>query len=352
MPNRFTAQTVLMQPTQNSSIGSALLGQLGGSGGLASFAGASLGIKSPGDLYVALFHSHSVEDAIVKRFGLMARYHAKKNSQARQALETHSNVAVGLKDGLITVTVTDEDPKMAAEIANGYFDEYQNLSNNLAMTEASQRRKFFEKQLLEANENLAASEEAMKKTENTTGVFQIDSQTRALIESAASLRAQIVAKEVQLQGMSLYATQDNPDMLEARQQLVALQDQLAKLSSTGKPGNSGLIVPKDNVPEAELEYVRKLRDVKYYETISQLMARQYEIAKVDESHESTTLQVVDRAIPPDHKSAPSRTLIVILSTCVAFFLGCISCLLLEFFHQMNKDPEMVQRMNELRATFK
>ena len=111
---------------------------------------------------------------------------------------------------MITISVTDWDPKLAAEIANGYVEEFRKFSANLAITEASQRRIFFQQQLLEAKGNLAAAEEAMKGTEEATGVLQIDSQTRALIESAAALRAQVVAKEVQLQGMRAYATEDNP----------------------------------------------------------------------------------------------------------------------------------------------
>src|ERR1700691_1037167 len=201
IPSRYTAETVVLPPGQNSSMSSALLSQLGGSGALASAAGASLGIKSPGDMYVSLFRGRTVEDALIQRFGLMARYREKKLSDARRKFEDRSTVVLGVKDGLIRITVTDRDPALAAAIANAYVDEFRKLSANLAITEASQRRIFFQQQLLEADQNLTAAEESMKGTEQSTGVLQIDSQTRALIESAAALRAQVVAKEVQLQGM-------------------------------------------------------------------------------------------------------------------------------------------------------
>jgi capsular polysaccharide biosynthesis protein len=142
--NKYTATTTVMPPAQNSSVSSALLGQLGsaGSGALASVVGASLGIKSPSDMYVALFHSRNVEDVMVHRFGLMDRYHSKKESDARTAFEDHTTVILGVKDGLIRITATDLDPKMAADIANGYVDEFRKLSAGLAITEASQRRVF------------------------------------------------------------------------------------------------------------------------------------------------------------------------------------------------------------------
>ena len=352
IPSRYTAFTLVLPPGQNSSMSSALLGQLGCSGALTSLAGASLGIKNPGEIYVSLFRSRTVEDSIIQRFGLMARYGAKMPSNARTAFEAHSTVALAAKDGLITISVTDRDPGKAAEIANGYIDEFRKLSANLAITEASQRRIFFQQQLKEAKENLAAAEEAMKGTEQSTGVFQIDSQTRVLIESAAALRAQIVAKEVQIQGMRSYATEDNPEIFEAKQQLAALQAQLARLADADQDSSSGLIVPKGKVPEAGMEYIRKLRDVKYYDTISELIAKQFEMAKLDEARQGAVIQVVDVAVPPDHRSYPKRTITVILAMVLAFFVACGWGILAESLRRLDSNPAERQRLDALRATFR
>jgi uncharacterized protein involved in exopolysaccharide biosynthesis len=352
IPSQFTAETIVLPPGQNSSASSALLSQLGGSAALASAAGASLGIKSPGDMYISLFRSRTVEDSVIQRFGLMDRYHQKKLSDARRAFEDKSTVALGVKDGLIRIDVTDRDPKLAADIANGYVDEFRKLSASLAITEASQRRIFFQQQLLEANESLAHAEEAMKGTEQSTGVLQIDSQARSLIESAAVLRGQIVAKEVQLQGMRAYATEDNPEMLEAKQQLAALQGQLAKLSSSDVNSNSDIIVPKGNIPEAGMEYVRKLRDVKYYETIAELIAKQFEMAKLDEARQGAIVQVVDIAVTPDKRSFPKRTLTVAIAFVLGLFVACGWCVFSEVLHRMRSNPASRERMDALRAAFR
>ena len=316
LPKQYTAETLVMPPGQNSPA-TALLSQFGAAGGLMAAAGASLGIKTPGDMYIALFRSRTVEDAVVQRFGLMSRYHTKKVSGGRGALESHSKVTYGTKDGLITLKVTDRDPKEAAAIANGYVDAYRQLSAHLAITEAAQRRLFFEQQLLDAKEKLASAEEAMKATQQATGVLQIDSQTRALIESAVALRAQIAAKEVQLQGMRSFATEDNPQIYQTEQELAGLQAQLAKLGGTDQ--GSGLIVPKGKVSEEGLEYIRRLRDVKYYDTVSELLAMQLEMAKLDEARQGAVLQVVDTAVPPDTHSFPKRTIIVLVAALLGFF---------------------------------
>ena len=352
LPSQYTATSILLPPGLNSSGSSAVLQQLGGAGALASVAGASLGIKNPGEIYLSLFRSRTVEDSVIRRFGLFARYNAQKQSGARAALEAHSKVVLGAKDGLITVTATDRDPNKAAEIVNGYIDEFRKFTSNLAITEASQRRIFFQQQLLEAQENLATAENALKTTEQSTGVLQIDSQTRALIEAAASLRAQVVAKQVQLQGMRSYATDDNPQMVETRQQLSALQSQLTKLTGSSPDSDSDFEIPKGKVPEAGMEYIRKVRDVKYFETISDLIAKQFEMAKLDEAHQGTGIQVVDIAVPPDGRSFPKRTTTVILAFLVSFILSCTWCFLAHGLEKIHHDPETLSRIESFKATFR
>jgi len=351
IPSRYTAETVVLPPGEGSSGSSAMLSQLAGSGALASAAGASLGLKNPGYMYVSFFRSRTVEDSLIQRFGLMARYGTKKMSDARAAFEARSQVDFGIKDSLITITVTDRDAKEAADIANAYVDEFRKLSANLAITEASQRRMFFQQQLLEANESLAAAEETMKRTEQSTGVLQIDSQAKSLIESAGMVRGEIVAKEVQLQAMRSYATDNNPEMVIAEQQLSALKSQLAKLAGTDQNLSADIMVPKGNIPEAGMEYIRKLRDVKYYETLEELIAKQFEMAKLDEARQGAIIQVVDVAIPPDRRSFPKRGLACVLVALFAFFAACGWCVSVEVFHRTKGSPLGRQRLKALLETF-
>ena len=353
IPSQYTAAAVVMPPAQSSSLGSVLTSQLGGgAGALASAAGAGLGIKNPADMYVALFRSRTVEDGMVQRFGLMALYRVKRLSDARTAFENHSTVSLGAKDGLIRITVRSHDPKLASELTNGYVDEFRKLSATMAITEASQRRIFFQQQLREANDNLSTSEEAMKQAEQSTGILQIDNQARALIESGATIRAQIAAKEVQLQSMHSYATEDNPNVIEAKEQLSALQVQLAKLSGSESTAASDIIVPKGNIPAAGMEYLRRLRDVKYYEAVSELIAKQFEIAKLDEAREGAIIQVVDNAVAPDKRSFPKRTLTVALTAVFGLMFACAWSLFSEKIRQSNQDPKASRRIAELRAALK
>jgi tyrosine-protein kinase Etk/Wzc len=348
LPNMYTAESVVLPPTQNSSLSSALLGQLGGSGALASMAGASLGIKNPADMYVALFRSRTVEDTLIERFGLMARYHKKNMFDTRKKFEDRTSVILGAKDGLIRVEVTDRDPKFAAQLANAYVDEFRKHSDSLTMTESSQRRAFFEQQLKEADGNLAKAEQEMKGTEQSTGVLQLDSQARALIESAAVLRGQIAAKEVQLQSMRSFATEDNPQYVMAQQELGALKTQLAKMAGPGAGESQDIGLSKTNIPEAGMTYLNALRDMRYYETMDELIAKQFEMAKLDEARQGV-VEISDVAVPPDKKSSPHRALIVLVVAIVSFFVACTLCIFTDRLKQLKNHSEGREQLSALRG---
>lgn len=348
LPIRYTAETIILPPSDSSSAGGALLSQLGASSAaLASFAGAGLGMKSSGEMYVSLLHTVPVEDALVHRFGLMDRYHRKKMSEARRAFESRSSVVYGTKDGLIRISVSDWDAKFAADLANGYVEELRQLTAHLAVTEASQRRQFFEQQMLESNEKLAMAEEAMKHTEQTTGVMQIDSQAKALIESAATVRGQIGEKEVELQALRSYATENNPKVVVAQQELAALRAQLARLGGAGS--ESDIVVTKGRIPEAQMEYVRRLRDLRYAEAVESILAKQFEAAKLDEAREGAVIQVAAPAIPPDKRSFPKRTLLTALATILGFIAACAGCFVAEGLERMRRNPAEQARLAALRA---
>jgi uncharacterized protein involved in exopolysaccharide biosynthesis len=326
-----------------------MISQLGNISGLTSVTGGSgLGLKSQNEIYVGMLKSRTVEDAMVNKFGLMREYRKRYLSDARKAFERHASVDGAAKDGLIHISVEARNPTLAATLANGYVDQFRILSEHLAITEASQRRLFFENQLEQAKDNLANAEEGLKKTEQTTGLIQLDSQSRALIESASLLRAQITAKEVELASMRTFATEENAQLVEAQQQLTSLRAQLAKLGGSGDNGDTSLLVPKGRVPQAGLEYVRKLRDVKYYETIFEILARQFEAAKLDEAKQGAVIQIVDAAVPPDKRSFPKRAWLILGGTLLGFVVAATFVYFRESFERLKCDPDAMKQIAGLR----
>jgi tyrosine-protein kinase Etk/Wzc len=319
----FRAETKILPPQQNSSsIASQLLNQMGG---FASLASSAVGIKNPNEMYIGFLRSRTVYDKIIDRFGLMKLYDAKYREDARKDLADALITRSG-KDGMIVVSVDDRDPKRAADMANAFVEEMIGVTKGLALTEAAQRRLFFEEQLKDVKLALARAEEGIKGFQEKTGALKIDDQARAAIQGIGNLRAQIAAREVQYKVAQTFATPQNPDLQRIEEELRGLKVELSKLEQKGG-NNPDPLMPTGRMPSVGMEYLRKLRDVKYNETLFELLAKQYEMAKLDEARDAAVIQIIDRAVLPERKVKPRRAIIVAVST----FIGFIFSILVSFY---------------------
>jgi tyrosine-protein kinase Etk/Wzc len=267
MPNIYTGTAKILPPqsSQSSSINSIMLSQLGG---LAGGAGAALGLKDPNALYIAMLKSRNIMEKIVRHFDLQTVYEAKTMTDAFKALEKESTISSG-KDGVIIVEVDDKDPQRAAALANAYIEELNILMQTFALTEASQRRLFFETQMKPEKDKLTDAMILLDKTPNTS-----------------------------------------------------------------------------------LQYMDAMRNFKYHESIYDVLIRQFASAQLDEAKDSPLIQILDKATPPEKKSKPKRSLIVILATLVAFFLAVIWAFIKEALTRSKSDPEQDARLQELRRVFR
>lgn len=305
----FTATAVVMAPQQARSSALAALGQVGASTGISM---PEFGMRSPADLYIGILASRTIADALIARFRLQERYSAKTMTAARKRLAAKSRFSAG-KDTLIRIAVEDSDPQMASALANAYVDELYRQNSRLALTEASSRRLFFEKQLEGEKEALTQAEVSLRQTQERTGVVQISSQMDASIRAMGQLRAEIAGREVALRSMAQSVTEQNPDYIRVATELQALRGQLGRLEQNDGSRSSGdPLIPTRSMPAAGIAYLRTMREMKYHETLLDLLTRQYEAAKVDEAKQAPVLQVVDLATPPDMKSGPQRTIITLL----------------------------------------
>ena len=311
MPNYYTATARILPPQQHSSSASALLGQLGG---LAAAAGGSIGgIRNPNDLYVGMLRSRTVADRLIERFDLKSHFSEKSRNRTQQKLADASKISAG-KDGIISVSVETKDPKLAADISNAYVDELIRLTAVLAVTEAAQRRLFFERQLAKVRDNLAVAEADALEALSKGGLALVEGQGRSLIEASARLRAQITVKEVQIGATRGFAAETNPDLQLMQRELGALRTELARVE--GAPGQ----VTTGRPQSTAIENARKLRELRYFEMLQELLVRQTEAARQDESREFPVVQVLDAADPPDRNSAPRRTLIVFFVVALVFLV--------------------------------
>lgn len=331
VPVTYTARTTMLPPQQQQSGLTAALQSLGG---LAGLAGAGGSLKSPADQYVALMQSVNATDRMVDQFDLMRVYKADYRFQARNALEAHTRITIGKKDGLITIEVDDHEAQRAADLANTYVEELKRLTSVLAVSEAQQRRAFFEKELKEARDNLAKAQKALQAT--GFDVAAMRAEPKAAAESYARLKAQITSAEVRAQVLRSTLADGAPELRQQLDELAALRSQLARLEAASEKGEA-------------TDYISNYREFKYREALFELFARQYELARVDESREGALIQVVDPATTPEYKSKPKRALMAVGSTFVAFMLLAVFVLIRHKWREAGRDPAAAPEVARLRA---
>lgn len=345
----YVAETTVLPP--QASVTSSLLGQIGSLAGLVGGSGLTAQHGSQ-DLYVSLIQSPSVQDAVVHRFNLDKVYKTTSPGQARDLLTRHCTVDGSGRDGMIRILVRDpDDPKLAADVANGYVDEFIKFMSHLAVGEAAQRRLFFEEQMQKEKGDLTEAEENLRKTEQKTGAVQLDAQTRALVESAANLRAQVAAKQVQIESIRAYAGPENINLQRAQQELAELRSQLARVSSSGADAGDSMAVSRTSIPQTALDNIRAQRDVKYHEAIFGILSNQYEAARLDEAREGTAVQIVEPATVPEARSSTPALKKITVTTLIGIFLGIMYVLAAYAWEHMRANRLFAGRLTDLRNAY-
>lgn len=333
IPPTYTAKTQFLPPQQQQSSASALLQSLGAMGGLAS---AATGLKNPADQFVGFLKSTSIQDGLVERFKLQERYDKKYKQEVRKELQENTKITAG-KDGIISVEFDDRDPQFAADVANAYVDELRKLMGRLALSEAQLRRVFFEGKLKEAKEGLAQADQALRATGINASTLK--SSPTAAVEVVARVRAGIVAQEVKIAAMRGYMTEAAPEVKQAMVELSALRAQLVS-AEKAEPQVAG-----------QSNYVERYRNFKYQETLFELFAKQYELARVDEGREGAVVQVVDAAQPPEKKTKPQKALIAVLASLIAGLVLVLFVFVRHALHRAGQDIEAAPKIHAIKVSW-
>lgn len=335
LPSMYTSQTVLMPPQQQSTASTALASL----GALAGAAGMVPDIKSPDQVYVGLLKSDTVADRLVDRFKLEQRYGVGQMQAARAKLADRVDIAADTHSGFVTIKASDRSPAFAAQLANAYADELRSMLDRLAVTEAQQRRLFFQQQADKAKEKLNQAEVALKDAQHTSGIVSLDSEVLGAIRRSADLRAQIAARQVQLEAMRTYATSDNPDVQRVLAEIDAMRGQLATLEQ-GDRASAG----QRAGDAAALATVRAYREVKYEQAQLDAFTKQLELAQLDVAKEGPLVQQIDVAMPAEKRSAPRRGLIVLVSAAAGLLLGLAAAFIRRVACSGKETAEKIARM--------
>ncbi len=305
------------------------------------------------DVYGAILRSRYVSEKIIDEFDLKRLYKAKTMEKAIRKLEKHRWVRV-VDEGLISIAVEAKDPDRAADMANAFLEVLDEFNRTTRMTEGKKTRMFVEERLKETRLELGESEQALQAYQQEYGAVELTEQTQALISAAAEIESQIRTTEIRLATLSTYATDSNPEIKSLANRKANLEKQLTELLGTSElteaflqNGESKPFPSLSELPSLGMQYVRLLRDVELQSKIHAFLAQEYERAKIMESRDTPTIQVLDRASPPEKKSRPKRWLIVVIAFAAAFLGSVALAFGMDSVDRWRRDPENVRRLDAI-----
>ena len=341
-PPVYTARTTLM-PAQQGGGGGAALGGLGNLAGLAGLAGLSSAGKSSDEMYIAFMRSQTVQSALIEELQLKDRYKARTLEDARQAMDRQVVIASDKKSGLLTVMASDGDPAFAARLANAQVQQLTRLMGRLAVTEAQQRRLFYEQQIAKTQQNLAEVEVRYKAAQQRSGIQMASSVAEADLQAGVSLRSQIASKEVQLQSLNQFATRQNPEVIRLAGEIAALRAQLQKYERG--TGQATAAAP------SQQEALQAFRELKTQEAMLDAFVRQLEVARIDEAKEGPAIQVLDEARVPELRAKPERRKLVMAYTITGAVLGLLLAALRALMRYVQSTPGGAQQWQQLKRAW-
>jgi uncharacterized protein involved in exopolysaccharide biosynthesis len=308
---QFTAQITFLPPQSSTGSGIGLALQ-----SLGPLAGLATGVtsKASGDLYVSLLQSESIADQMIAHFHLRQLYKAKFEFEARDILKSRTRVALGKRDGFISIEVDDTDPQRAADMATQYVEDLRKFTAGMALTESQRKRVFFQTQLQATREKLAQAQALLQASGFNQGALR--SQPTATAEEYAKIMEQLAAAEVQQSAMSTRLTNGAPEMVHLEATASALRARLEALEKQ----SAG--------PAQSQDYISKYREFKYQESLFEALSKQFEAARLDESKDDNLIQVVDRAQVPEWKSKPKRAMFAIMGMLLAAVVTSAACIAL------------------------
>lgn len=352
-PATYVSRTSIMPSQQSGGGGGGLasLGSLAGLAGLGALSNMASGIKSSDEMFIALMRSQSVQSALIEQFKLKERYGARNTEEARQALNLNVVILADKKSGMLFVDAQDKDPEFAAQLANAQVKELNVVLSRLAVTEAQQRRAYYEQQIIKTQAKIPQLELEYKEAQKSSGL-----EVASLLSEAGTLPGQIAAKELQLQVLSKFATTQNPELKRLAAEISALRTQLAKYElSKSESKTSDPSKPVQSTESTKTKFVQKATQayntLKIQEALLDGYVKQLELAKVDEAKEGPTVQVVDEAIAPEMRAKPERKKLVIAYTVTGLIVALVLATLRALLRHIQSTSEGLQRWSQLKRAW-
>lgn len=355
LPKKYAAVTTLMPPPeQEGSSMASLLSEV-------KVPGVALpGKVTSADLFLEILHSRSVGEKV-----LLRRFSVKGDSLPLLHILGARNIEAGLqkmskrasfslsKKMVMTISVEMNNPRLAADVANAYVEELDRVNREKSVSRAKNSRLYIEEQLHETQRRLGDATRLLAEYQRGHRAVSLEEQVKASILQSSEVKAQIIAKEIELNVMLQSMKPENPLVVRARQALTELRRKYDDLQiGAGDRQQEEIFMPVARVPEVGIQMAELMREAKVQETVWELLNSQYYQTRIEEARDTPTVQVLDAAVPPLFKSSPKRKLLAMVLGLLAGFATLFYAFVQEYAGHLDQRPDERNKWQEFFGAFR
>ncbi len=326
IPKRYQSTVQLMPPDPRLVSMASLL-----SPSTAAATGAAsnlLGLRSPNAVFFGILRSRTALDDIINRFDLMSVYHLRTYDATRKKLLSLTTLNEDKISQNLRITVTDNDPRRARDIAAAYIDELNKLVAAGSTSSARTERIFLEQQLASLKTHLDSDARDLAAFSSRNATFDAPTQVKAMLDSVAQMQGNLAAAQSELSAARTVYSEDNVHVRSLNARVEELQKEIRQASGqsdalSAKLAPNQLYPSVRQLPLLGETYADLYRRAQIDESLYELLTKQYELAKVEEAKEIPTVKVLDPPNFPEKKSFPPRLLIMILGFILSLMAGVV-----------------------------
>ena len=293
LPKWYTASATILPPEESDLLSNMSLAQRA----LTKF--PAFGILedyyTPADVFKAILGSRTIREELVRRFELQRVYKKKSMELTLKALDRNTRIKMN-PDGTIKVSVDDRDPKRSADMANGYLEALDRFNVEKRNTTANRTRLFLQTRTHETDSLLRASEDTLRRYQESHRTVAPANPGGADVQAAADIMSRKLMLQVRLGVLRGYLSETSDQVLQVKEELNQLERRLA------------------GIPELQGELLRLIRDTKVYEQLYLLLTAELEQARIRETMNTPTVQLLDSAVTPERHSRPKKGVLSVAAT--------------------------------------
>lgn len=359
LPETYTSQVTLLPPEKGS--GGSLMSFLSGSG-----AGGALDLLGGGasktpemDLYKSILESRTISEDIV-RDARIRRYFSSFDTShlALVWMATKTLTAEASRNNIMSLTVDlpthampssaerDSAKVLSAYLANLYVSVLDRFNREQLMTSARNTRQFVEKEYQNRMLLLDSAYGQLQNFQEANQAISLSDQLSATVGAAAQLGSSVQELEMQIgvEQRELAPNSTRIEMLKAQ-----LAESKATLSKYDNGGAGNYILALKDVPELTRQYAKYFKEVKTLEAVTSYLRQQLEQERISEQRDLPSLQVLDAAIPPQKRSAPHRSTMMIIGLFGGLVVGLLLAAYKNFRRDVRQNPERHIRYLRFRS---